>query len=372
MDELSRWLRLWHAPGLGPAGTAKLLTQFETLPRLFSSRPGQLLDCGLSKNCVDYLLAEPEPVEISTALDWANQDDNHILTLADPRYPELLRNTDRPPPLLAIKGNPNILGEPQLAIVGSRSPSQGGRDNAFQFARHLSRAGLIITSGLALGIDGEAHKGALAGGSPTIAVTATGLDRVYPARHKELAHRIVSEGGAIISEFPLGTSPRPENFPQRNRLISGLSLGTLVVEAAIRSGSLITARYAREQGREVFAIPGSIHNPLSKGCHQLIKHGGKLVETASDIIEELAPQLEAAICPPASPTPAQPQQLSLSTDQRQLLDTMGFDPVTIDQLSEKTPFQAAEIASMLLILELGGHVASEAGGRYQRRDNNRS
>ncbi len=223
-------------------------------------------------------------------------DNRHLITLHDARYPTLLREIDDAPPMLFIQGDPTILNLPQIAIVGSRNPSASGRQTATDFAHFLASAGLAITSGLADGIDGAAHQGALETKNSTLAVTGTGLDRVYPAKHRELAHRI-AEQGALISELPPGTPPIPANFPRRNRIISGLSLGTLVVEAAQKSGSLITARLATEQGREVFAIPGSIHNPLARGCHALIRQGAKLVETAGDILEELAPLLGTAYQP---------------------------------------------------------------------------
>jgi DNA processing protein len=253
----------------------------------------------------------------------------------------------------------------QLAMVGSRNPTPGGVRTASDFARHLAHAGLVITSGLALGIDAAGHAGALAAGQPTIAVMGTGLDRVYPGSHRELAHRIAAQG-ALVSELPIGAQPRPENFPRRNRIISGLSLGTLVVEAAQRSGSLISARCAAEQGREVFAIPGSIHNPLARGCHALIRQGAKLVETAEDVVNELgALALAGTLQEVASPTPtdAAPR---LDPEYAKLLDSIGFDPLPVDVLVATCGLTPAEVSSMLLQLELRGFVASSPGGLYNR------
>ncbi|MGH8458888.1 MAG: DNA-processing protein DprA, partial [Nevskiales bacterium] len=258
-----------------------------------------------------------------------------------------------------------------LAIVGSRNPTPAGLENAQAFAESLARAGLIITSGLALGIDGAAHRGALNGGGLTLAVCGTGLDRVYPARHRELAHNI-AQHGALVSEFPPGTPALAGNFPRRNRLISGLSLGVLVVEAALQSGSLITARLAGAQGREVFAIPGSIHNPLARGCHRLLREGAKLVESAQDILEEIGPLLGNRIPPIAGERGMRHTGSSVDTEERdadyvRLLEAMGYEPARVDQLVERTGFAADAVASMLLILELQNEVALAPGGAYQRR-----
>ena len=255
-------------------------------------------------------------------------------------------------------------------MVGSRHPTQSGKDLAYDFAKHLGASGLCITSGLARGVDGLSHQGALDANSPTIAVTATGLDRVYPASHRSLAHQI-AEQGAIISEFPIGTEPKAQNFPRRNRIIAGLSLGVLVVEAAVKSGSLITARLANEQGREVFAIPGSIHNPLARGCHYLIREGAKLVETAEHILEEIAKilefQPELPDIPQGIKTEAtQPLEPVLDTDYQKVLSEMGYDPVSIDRLVIQTGLTAEELSSILLMLELQGQVASSGGGTYTR------
>lgn len=370
MDDLSLWLRLWHTPGLGAVSSARLLEHYSSIQKIFSAPHASLVASGLSPTVAECLLSNPHDRAIADSLEWREQAGNAILTIQDTEYPEMLRHSPAAPAVLFVKGQVGILSEPQLAMVGSRNPSQGGQDTALQFAKHLSKAGLLVTSGLALGVDAASHKGALAASAPTIAVVATGLDRVYPARHKSLAEEILAEGGAMLSEFPLGSSPKAEHFPQRNRIIAGLSLGTLVVEAALRSGSLITARQAQEAGREVFAIPGSIHNPMSKGCHALIKQGAKLVESAADILEELAPQLKGAITPAAAQAELNISEASNPAEHRDhdvLLSLMGYDPITIDQLSHQSSFSASEIASMLLILELEGRVNSEAGGRFQRR-----
>lgn len=364
--ELTDWLKLQHAPGLSVAGAHDLLARFGTAPGIRTAGREQLRSAGIKTETIDYLLSESNP-SIDSALSWAQAAGHYLVSLDDPRYPVLLKATDKPPLLLYVQGNPALLNEPQLAIVGSRNPTPGGRETASGFAEYLSRAGLVITSGLALGIDGAAHDGALKTKGATVAVMATGADRIYPQRHRALAERILKDG-ALVTEMPLGTRPLPALFPQRNRIISGLSLGTLVVEAALRSGSLITARLAMEQAREVFAIPGSIHNPLARGCHRLIRQGAKLVESVQDILEELAPQLSAML-ENYNPPPAQePKGITdeLDADYRKLIDSMGFDPVSVDQLVERCGLTAPEIASMLLILELNGHICVRQGGLYQR------
>jgi DNA processing protein len=290
--------------------------------------------------------------------------------LGDPRYPELLKQIPDPPIGLFVSGNPTLLNTPQLAMVGSRNPSPYGRQIAESFAKHLSRCGLSITSGLAAGIDTASHRGALAGSGITLAVCGTGLDTTYPRSSEALAGEI-EQWGALISEFPPGTPPLKHHFPQRNRLISGLSLGTLVVEAALRSGSLITARLAGDQGREVFAIPGSIHSPMSKGCHQLIRQGAKLVDTAEDILSELG-SLSASLTNLTATTTANPHDLKgishalLDKDYKILLDALGFEPLSVDQLVLRSGLSADAVASMLLILELEGRIESFPGGLYLR------
>ena len=295
--------------------------------------------------------------------EWLQRENHHLLRLGDDAYPELLAGIAGPPAQLYVVGDPEFLHLPALAIVGSRNPTSGGARNAFEFARHLGSTGFCIVSGLAQGIDAAAHRGALAAGAPTIAFLGHGIDRVYPACNRDLAHE-VARHGALVSEFPLGTAPNRALFPQRNRLISGISLGTLVVEAARRSGSLITARLAAEQGREVFAIPGSIHNPLSRGCHQLIRQGAKLVEAAEDIVSELATLAGHLLEEMAAPT--LPTVKTVDTDEEyvKLLNTLGHDPVNIDELVERSGLTIDQVSSMLLILELEGKIEKLSGGRY--------
>ena len=295
--------------------------------------------------------------------DWLQSPGNHLVARGDADFPELLAGIPSPPERLYIKGNPELLHLPALAVVGSRNPTEGGRRNAFEFARHLGRAGFCIVSGLAEGIDTAAHRGALEAGAPTVAVLGHGIDRVYPAANRELAHEIAARG-ALVSEFPLGTPPGRQLFPQRNRLISGLSLGTLVVEAAQRSGSLITARLAGEQGREVFAIPGSIHNPLSRGCHKLIRQGAKLVETAADIVAELGPLASHLLQSSLKSTASETIAYEHDEDYRLLRKHLGHDPISVDELAANSGLTIDQVSSMLLILELEGEIESLAGGRY--------
>lgn len=353
-----------HAPGLH-AGTLRPL-----LDRLGSAE-SVLADSSVT-------LSRERAAAIAGELRWLERDGHHFVPLDAPLYPPLLAEVSDAPVGLFVRGDPAALSLPQLAIVGSRNPTAGGRDHAASFASHLARCGLAITSGLAMGIDAAAHQGALDAAGITIAVCGTGLDIDYPPAHGALAETIAARG-ALISEFPLGTPALKANFPRRNRIISGLALGTLVVEAALRSGSLITARLAAEQGREVFAIPGSIHNPLTRGCHQLIRQGAKLVETADDIFAELralagvlAPALQAAV--PARQKPAPTGPLSdaaagpvLDKQYEILLDALGFEPAGVDVLVERTGLAADEVAAMLLILELDGKLESRPGGRYVRR-----
>jgi DNA processing protein len=293
------------------------------------------------------------------------QPGHQALTLTDPDYPPLLREIDDPPPILFLMGEAGLLLQPQLAIVGTRNPTAAGRGNAREFARCLAGAGLTICSGLALGIDAEAHRGAMESGH-TVAVMGTGPDRIYPASHRDLAHKMASDH-LLITEFPPGTPAKAENFPRRNRIISGLALGVLVVEATVQSGSLITARLSNEQGREVFAIPGSIHNPQSKGCHELIRQGAKLVESAQDIGEELGPLTGLLGQPPEnSDSASQPARHESDPDYVCLIDALGYDPATIDELITRTGLTAEAVSSMLLLLELEGHVSSAPGGYYSR------
>ncbi len=283
-EPLRYWLALNRTPGVGTVTFHDLLERYGDPAGVFTSGTAHP---SLSPASSAWL-KDPDWDLVDQDLRWLEGPDNHLLTLGHPDYPTLLAELPDAPPLLFVHGDPGVLSLPQLAIVGSRNPTPGGESTARDFARHLAAAGVTVTSGLALGVDGAAHEGALDAEGVTVAVMGTGLDRVYPARHRDLAHRIAVRG-ALVSEFAPGTPPKGDHFPRRNRIISGLSLGTLVVEAALRSGSLITARLASEQGREVFAIPGSIHNPLARGCHALIRQGAKLVETGQDILDELGP-----------------------------------------------------------------------------------
>jgi DNA processing protein len=358
------WLTLHHVPGVGSHTLATLLQHFGTIEAVFTADRSQLLSVlGKRSALVDHILAGADAEVLARHLAWLDQPGHHLLTCLDPEYPRLLSEIAYPPLLLFVHGDKRLLSHAQLAVVGSRNPTASGADTAQAFARALAQAGLVVTSGLALGIDGAAHRGALDANSLTIAVMGTGVDCVYPARHQSLARRIAQQG-AIVSEFPLGTPAKAENFPRRNRIISGLSVGTLVVEAAVHSGSLITAHYASEQGREVFAIPGSIHSPLARGCHALIREGAKLVETARDIIEELGAlvtlteQHAVANDSPRAPSP-DPRLLVL-------LDHIGHDPASVDTLVERSGLTPHTISSMLVEMELLGLIAACVGGRYTR------
>ena len=303
---------------------------------------------------------------------WARDAHHHVISYLDARYPRQLHGMSSAPVALYVSGDPTILNDPQLAIVGSRNPTAAGRATAFEFARTLGQCGLCITSGLAEGIDSAAHRGAIEGGGVTIAVTGCGLDVIYPKGHGALSREIAAHG-ALVSEFPLGTAPRRANFPRRNRIIAAASLGTLVVEAAQRSGSLITARLAGEFNRELFAIPGSIHNPLSRGCHELIRNGAKLTETAADILTELnfsGFQLTPGAAQSRAPTPADTPP-GMDKGRKILLDALGFDPTDLDALVVRTGWKPQTVSSMMLILELEGHVQAAAGGRYSRASRSR-
>ena len=360
-DDTRHWLALLRAPGVGPAAVASLFERFGTLNDVFCHGP---TECDLAEPLRDYLRA-PAWTAVEGDLAWLEGPDRHLLTWDDSRFPPLLKDVAGCPPVLFVHGSVEALANPQLAMVGSRNPTAGGQETAFDFARHLAGAGLIITSGLALGIDAASHKGALAAPGQTVAVAGTGLDRAYPARHPELAPATLDGDGALASAPPPATRPRPSPSPRHPRIISGLSMGTLVVEAALRSGSLITARQAGEQGREVFAIPGSIHNPLARGCHRLLRDGAKLVESAADILEELAPHLYNALSTPESLGEAEAPH-GLDPDYRRLLEGLGYEPTPVDILVERTQLTPEAVSSMLLILEMQGYVTSAPGSRYVR------
>ncbi len=355
-----------RAPGLGAAALAAIARESPDLELLERPQAGALARLGLTTRTVEWLL-RPDLARIEADLRWLEHAGAALLAVTDAAYPQLLRRLPDAPPILYVRGDRAVLNEPQLAMVGSRNPTAGGRATARDFAQWFARAGLVITSGLALGIDAACHEGALAGGGPTIAVLGCGIDIVYPAANRALADRIVANG-AIVSEFPPGMEPRRELFPQRNRIIAGLSHGTLVVEAARESGSLITARLAGNAGREVFAIPGSIHNPCARGCHLLIRQGAKLVERAEDVLEELKISLsDQLLATPATLVPdgAKPGP-QLDKAYEILLDALAFEPASVDSLIERTGLTSESIASMLLILELDGHVAPHPGGRFSR------
>ncbi|MDG1820350.1 MAG: DNA-processing protein DprA [Methylophilaceae bacterium] len=357
-DDAKFWIALAQIQGLGNAHLCQLLAKFGTPENVFNATLSQLKEvvspqlAATIERGVDIDLVQP-------TLDWLKKEDTHLITLADSTYPQRLLQISNPPAILYAIGQLHWLNHPSIAMVGSRSATPQGEKNAENFAESICNQGLCVISGMALGIDGAAHRGALKSNGGTIAVVGTGLNIVYPAKHRDLAHQI-AEHGLIISEFALETPSIANNFPRRNRIISGLSLGCLVVEANLTSGSMITARLATEQGREVFAIPGSIHSPVSKGCHQLIKQGAKLVENANDILEEINHLL--------------PRQYPIKTERGYetpkeidtLLAAMGFDPISFEALLEISGLTTEALSSMLMLLELEGKLATLAGGNYQR------
>jgi DNA processing protein len=363
-ERIRAWLILHRIPGVGPGAIGRLLDRFGDPVRVLAAGRGALQAAGLKPPVVDAIVDPPETAA-EADLAWAEAEGVQILARDDPLYPPALAQLSAPPILLFVRGDPAVLQDPMLAIVGSRNPTPAGREATRDLARHLGACGLTIASGLAMGIDGAAHEGALESGR-TVAVLGTGPDRVYPATHRDLARRI-ARNGALVTEYPPGSAALGRNFPRRNRIISGLSLGTLVTEAALRSGSLITARFAMEQGREVFAIPGSIHNPLSRGCHALIKDGAKLVESAVDVLEELAPLLGPLLMEANAPAlSGRGRTAPLDAESQRLLENLGHDPLSTDDLIRRTGLPAQSIASMLLLLELEGYVSSCPGGRYCR------
>ena len=371
------WLRLCLIPGVGDSAIRKLLGAFGLPAQVFAAARADLARAA-GEAQADRVRAAISDAVISAAVDktlaWLDVPENHIVTLADADYPRALLDTADPPPLLYLKGRRALLGRPAVALVGSRNATAQGIANAESFADALSRAGLCVVSGLALGIDAAAHRGALrqfAAGSAahagsTIAIIGTGIDIVYPARNCDLAHAIAAHG-LIVSEFPLGTPAAAANFPRRNRIISGLSQGVVVIEAALKSGSLITARLAGEQGRDVFALPGSIHSPLSKGCHQLIKQGAKLVDSVDDILEELVPRLTPGIARTLAPGLTLHGSPGVAdAAHAALLDALGHEPVALDALSARTGIATHTLSAQLLELELAGHITALPGGLVQR------
>jgi DNA processing protein len=362
--ELAAWLRLSLTRGLKPAALRTLLDAFG-LPEALLGQPFAAIAAASSEAAARAVLAPPAPgfhEQLAALLAWREASGNEVLTLGDPAYPPSLLTMPDPPPLLYVKGKLELLHAGSIAVVGSRSATPQGVEDAGRFARALSDAGLAVVSGLALGIDAAAHRSALAGPGSTVAVIGTGADVVYPSANHQLAHQIAA-AGVIVSEWPLGTPARSAHFPQRNRLIAGLSSGVLIVEAAMRSGSLITARLANEMGRDVFAIPGSIHAPLSRGCHRMIKQGAKLVETPEDVLEELGFAIPAAAAPlrARSDMPA-----SLAPEARRLLDALGHSPATLEILATRTEMGEANLQAALLQLELAGHLSVLPGGRFVR------
>ena len=362
-DELGAWLRLVETPGVGREAARRLLGEFGS-PEAVLQAPESASRALVGAQIASALASERPGFAalLASTLAWldSGSEARDVLVLGDPRYPQALLETGDPPLVLYAEGRIELLNAESIAIVGSRNPTAQGLENAHAFAAHLSRAGLVVVSGLALGIDGAAHEGALEGGGGTIAVVGTGLDIVYPVRHKALARRIAA-AGVLLSEFAIGTPSLPQHFPIRNRIIAGLARGTLVVEAAVQSGSLITARLATEAGRDVFAIPGSIHAPQARGCHALIKQGAKLVDAAADILEEYAPA-HAAIAAARATNAAKEDAIK----EDPLLTALGFEPISLDALVARTGMSAAELAARLLDLELAGRVARRPGQVFQR------
>ncbi len=367
------WLHLLNAPGLGFARIAKLLDQLEDANILLDHNHWPA-DLAVPQSAANYLKQATDD-DIRTELEWADKPGNHILTWDDPLYPPQLKQISDPPIVLFIKGDPQVLLLPQLAVVGSRHASQAGLNNAHSFCHDLARRGLVITSGLAAGIDTQAHQGALDAQRPTVAVMGTGINSIYPKSNQSLA-KTIAEQGAVVTELPFNTPPHAHNFPRRNRIIAGLSLGTLVIEAAQKSGTLITARLAMENNRPVMAIPGSIHNPLAKGCHQLIKQGAQLVESAADIMAELTPyiemlsdQLQNNLTDLGDTTLEKPDDtpnIDVSDSQQHILNHLDFNPMSFDAIVEHTDMTSADVAADLLILELTGLVEKLPGAKYQK------
>lgn len=362
-EQQQAWLTLLRSPGLGPAALARLLEAFGDAQTALGAGPRRWRSAGLDE-AQAAALASPDRDGVAQDLAWLAGAGRHLVTWSDPAYPPQLRHIPQAPPALFCQGDLELLRRPQVALVGARSASPQGIENAKAFAGALAARGLVVTSGLALGIDGAAHRGALAADGLTLAVCATGLDRVYPARHRELALEIAARG-LLVSEFPTGVQALPDHFPRRNRIIAGLALGVVVVEAARESGSLITARLASEQGREVFAIPGSIHNPMARGCHALIRQGAKLVETVDDILEELGPQIGAALRV-APPGVVRGETVVSDPLQARLLALLDDAPQTVDAVALKLELAIEPLQAALLHLELAGAIAPLAGGAWQR------
>ena len=368
MDELTAWLTLMRAPSLHAGVLRPVLQQLGSAAAMLAAPQAELEAAGVAQGLIDWLHAHRKH-DLRADLRWLERPGCGFLPCNDEHFPPLLAAAADGPVGLYVRGDSAALAAPQLALVGSRNPTPSGRENALRFAAELTRCGLTITSGLAIGVDAASHRGALDAGGGTIAVCGTGLDESYPRANAALAEEIAARG-ALVSEFPPGTPPVKSNFPRRNRIISGLSVGVLVIEAAIRSGSLITARLAAEQGREVFAIPGSIHNELARGCHQLLRQGAKLVECAEDILVEIRALVGALQQAPAQRAPACSRENSgaaLDKEYEILLDALGFEPASVDALIARCGLGADAVASMLLILELEGRIETYPGGLYVQR-----
>ena len=359
-ESLASWLRLALVPGIGGGTQRKLLAAFGLPDQVFTADREALREI-VGEKASKLLLDTDNAAVVASALEWASGDGQSVLTLGDPEYPQYLLEIPDPPILLYVRGRLELLNRQVISIVGSRSPTPQGIQNAESFAAAFADAGLVVASGMALGIDAAAHRGALSVDGDTIAFVGTGIDRIYPARNRDIALEIGARG-CMVSEFPIGTPVSAANFPRRNRLISGVSRGVLVVEAAVESGSLITARLANDQGRDVFAIPGSIHSPQSRGCHQLIKQGAKLVETAQDVLEEIGWR-GATMTEQFVENTGQGDDLK---DAGGLLSLLGYEPCGLDELAARSGMSTDALAVTLLHLELDGHVACLPGGRYQR------
>lgn len=372
------WLTIVNAPSIGGASLIKAIESLGGVAAVNAASTRDLTRHGFPQAAADAI-TRPDQAAIDKGLHWLSQPGHHLLCWDSDDYPVLLRRINGPPAALFVDGDPGCLWQPQIAVIGSRNPTAGGLDHARDFASTLARQGMTITSGLASGIDSASHTAAMDAGAMTIAVNGTGLDIVYPASSRQLAQRIRSQG-AMISEFPLGTAPRRQHFPSRNRIISGLSLAVLVIEAGLNSGTLITARKAAEQGRDVFALPGSLHNPMAKGCHRLIREGARLVETTADIMQELGPiaaELQMEIrqrleqagdgADQAEEKPARHKNNLLDdSDYSSVWEVLGYDPKPVDTIIEQSGLSAREVSSMLLMMELKGMVKKHANGRFFR------
>ena len=366
MDTLEQWLVLNHAPRITAIRSLKLIQHFETIDNIFLASDKDLIESGLKTETIRFI-RNPDQSLLQRDLTYLKGSQSNIIVWTDDRYPYLLKQIADPPLLLYVNGNPEVLKNRQLAIVGTRRPTPSGRKISHDFAKALASRGLTITSGLAIGVDSMAHQGALAAKAPTIAVLGNGVDNIYPLRNQKLAEEITAYG-AIVSEFPPSTPPLSHHFPKRNRLISGLSIGTLVVEAAQKSGSLITAMLALDQGRDVFAVPGSILNPVSKGCNSLIKEGARLVESVEDIVSEmnLFSTESMSFENDENAIADVKEHKNFTEKQLSILNFIDYEPISIDQLVARSGLTAEELSSMLLEIELAGHVQTDLGGRYYR------